>query len=160
MTYVPINNAEVDAESPITDLLMLRLRDNPIAIANGDAGAPRVADAALSGTATAGGSAWVLDRTALSLATVKGTEIIAWNGSATDIAINETIAGSNLYYCVNTQLTSPFDTLRQASGFPLPSGFTGQPLSGTWRARTACFGKFQDGDGFWNFCPTLWIRIS
>ena len=30
MTYTPILNAEVDAESPITDLLLTRLRDNPI----------------------------------------------------------------------------------------------------------------------------------
>jgi len=42
MTYTPILNAEVDAESPVTDLLLTRLRDNPIAIAAGNAGAPRV----------------------------------------------------------------------------------------------------------------------
>jgi hypothetical protein len=41
-TYTPILNAEVDAESPITDLLLTRLRDNPLAIANGNADAPRV----------------------------------------------------------------------------------------------------------------------
>ena len=42
MTYTPILNAEVDAESPITDLLLTRMRDNPVAIAAGDAGAPRL----------------------------------------------------------------------------------------------------------------------
>jgi len=42
MTYTPILNAEVDAESPITDLLLTRLRDNPLAIAAGNAGAPRL----------------------------------------------------------------------------------------------------------------------
>jgi hypothetical protein len=47
MTYTPILNAEVDAESPVTDLLLTRLRDNPIAIANGNAGAPRVYGLAL-----------------------------------------------------------------------------------------------------------------
>ena len=47
-TYTPILNAEVDAESPITDLLLTRLRDNPIAIAAGDVGAPRIVAGGLS----------------------------------------------------------------------------------------------------------------
>jgi hypothetical protein len=48
MTYTPILNAEVDAESPVTDLLLTRLRDNPLAIAAGDAGAPRIDIGALT----------------------------------------------------------------------------------------------------------------
>jgi len=40
MTYTPILNAEVDAESPITDLLLTRLRDNPLAIGEAAAGVP------------------------------------------------------------------------------------------------------------------------
>jgi hypothetical protein len=39
-TYTPILNAEVDAESPVTDLLLTRLRDNPIAIGKAAAGVP------------------------------------------------------------------------------------------------------------------------
>lgn len=40
--YNPIGNNEVDPESPITSSLMIRLRDNPIAIAEGDASAPSI----------------------------------------------------------------------------------------------------------------------
>lgn len=45
MAYVIIPNTDVDAESPITESLMTQMRDNPIAIANADAGTdepPRV----------------------------------------------------------------------------------------------------------------------
>ena len=41
-TYTAIQNSEVDPESPITSSLMLRLRDNPLAIAEGSPDAPRV----------------------------------------------------------------------------------------------------------------------
>jgi hypothetical protein len=39
-TYTAIANGEIDAESPITDLLLGRLRDNPIAIAEDDPTVP------------------------------------------------------------------------------------------------------------------------
>jgi hypothetical protein len=38
--YLPILNSEIDPESPITESLMQRLRDNPIAIVEGSTGAP------------------------------------------------------------------------------------------------------------------------
>jgi len=47
MAYSAIAGSEIDADSPITAGLMTKLRDNPIAIANGDAGAPRIQAAAL-----------------------------------------------------------------------------------------------------------------
>ena len=46
MAYVPINNNEIDPDSPLTSSLVTRLRDNPIAIANGDSGAPQIQTAA------------------------------------------------------------------------------------------------------------------
>ena len=42
-SYSAILNSEVDPDSPLTTSLMTRLRDNPIAIAEGASGAPRVA---------------------------------------------------------------------------------------------------------------------
>lgn len=39
-TYSAIASTEIDADSPITDALMGKLRDNPIAIAEGASGAP------------------------------------------------------------------------------------------------------------------------
>jgi len=48
MAYTAIPNGDVDADSPITTGLMTKLRDNPIAIANGDAGAPSIQLAAMA----------------------------------------------------------------------------------------------------------------
>lgn len=46
-TYTAIANTEVDAESPVTEELVTRLRDNPLAIAEGDSSAPKVQGIAL-----------------------------------------------------------------------------------------------------------------
>lgn len=47
-TYIPILNSEIDPESPVTESLTQRFRDNPIAIAEGDSAAPRINPAAIS----------------------------------------------------------------------------------------------------------------
>lgn len=47
MAYSAITAGEIDQDSPITTGLMTRLRDNPIAIAAGDSGAPRIQTNAL-----------------------------------------------------------------------------------------------------------------
>lgn len=136
------------------------LRDNPIAIAEGAPGAPRVLDGALDTTVATAGVTWVLNRNAGGLAGTVGTEIVAWNGIATDISVNVTISGSSIYYNVNVTSLNPFSTLSQPSGFTTITTNNGLPLTGTWRARTACPGKYQDGFGNWVFTPTLWLRIS
>ena len=41
-TYTTITNAEIDQDSPITQPLMTAMRDNPLAIAEGDSTAPGV----------------------------------------------------------------------------------------------------------------------
>lgn len=46
--YIPIADTEVDPESPLTTSLATRWRDNPLAIAEGDAAAPRVQHAGLA----------------------------------------------------------------------------------------------------------------
>jgi len=47
MAWVSISNTAIDQDSPITVSLMTALRDNPAAIANGDAGAPKVQTAGI-----------------------------------------------------------------------------------------------------------------
>jgi len=111
-------------------------------------------------TPSAPTTAEVLSATAGGLSGAVGTEIVAWNGSATDIAINGTIAGSSLYYNVNVTALNPFSTLLQAPAFSTITASNGLPLTGTWRARTACPGKYQDVDNNRIFIPTLWLRIS
>lgn len=46
-TYTTITNSEIDQDSPITQPLLTSLRDNPIAIAEGSSGAPRIQGKAL-----------------------------------------------------------------------------------------------------------------
>jgi len=47
-TYTAIANSEIDAESPITTGLMTKLRDNLLAVQEGDATAPNITDAPAS----------------------------------------------------------------------------------------------------------------
>lgn len=63
-TYTPIPDGNLDADSPVRDVDMLALRDNPIAIAEGASGAPRIEDAALDTTVTTLGRDWVAARAA------------------------------------------------------------------------------------------------
>lgn len=50
-TYTTIADADIDQDSPVTQPLMTALRDNPIAIGEGAAGAPRIYGAAMHGPA-------------------------------------------------------------------------------------------------------------
>lgn len=45
-TYVAITAGQIDGESPIDETLMTQLRDNPVAISEGDAAAPRILEPA------------------------------------------------------------------------------------------------------------------
>lgn len=47
MPYTAIPNSDIDPDSPVTTGLVTLLRDNPIGIAAGDAGAPLIQHAAL-----------------------------------------------------------------------------------------------------------------
>jgi hypothetical protein len=50
-SYNPIANSEVDPESPITSSLISRLRDNPLAIQEGDSSAPNIVTNAIANEA-------------------------------------------------------------------------------------------------------------
>lgn len=47
MAYSTLSDSQIDGDSPLISDTFFKLRDNPIAIANGDAGAPRIQAAAL-----------------------------------------------------------------------------------------------------------------
>ena len=49
--YTTISNSEVDQDSPVTQTLMSALRDNPIAITEGSAGAPKIQTNAIADNA-------------------------------------------------------------------------------------------------------------
>jgi len=137
MTYTPILNAEVDAESPITDLLLTRLRDNPIAIANGDADAPRIQFSGLD--------AWFSTEGAV------GTYVFARRVG--DTAFGNTVAGSEL------TPTSASYSVTEGGSSTTATFNTGSALSGTWR----CMGTFDQSAFAGSLAihgATLWLRIS
>jgi len=47
-TYTSIIDSEIDTDSPVTESLMTRIRDNPIAITEGSSGAPKIQNAAIA----------------------------------------------------------------------------------------------------------------
>jgi hypothetical protein len=107
-TYTAIANGEIDAESPITDLLLGRLRDNPIAIAENDATVPASLRSytLLATLATTSGTAW----------TASGLNFAGFNyliiyvdGLSVTLGVNEPIrlnAGSGLFsFCTTASTT-------------------------------------------------------
>lgn len=61
--WTGIADSSLDPDAPLTSELAYAWRDNPIAIAEGAAGAPRILDAALGTTPTNAGRNWVAQRT-------------------------------------------------------------------------------------------------
>jgi hypothetical protein len=140
MAWTTIPNSDIDQDSPITQTLMTALRDNPIAIANGDTGAPRVAAIAAMSHEGAEGAV--------------GTYAFCRRTSGTgDVSFGGTLAGSSL------SPTSAFTRLLVTNTTFNPVMNTGSSLSGTWRA----MGTYDHVDAPVNGevgGATLWLRIS
>lgn len=139
-TWTTITDSVLEPLKPIRSVDGLALRDNPIAIAEGAAGAPRIAAGALqTGNPERD---WVLARTADAGAGVVGTYAFAFiiNQQGSDnVGFGTTFAGSGL------RPTSAGGTTGTGS------------LSGTWR----CMGDPIADDGpSTTTRTTLWLRIS
>ena len=136
-----IDDDELVPDAPGTSLLMFRLRDNPVAIAEGAANAPRIALAAMD--------AWFLT------AGAPGTYVFARRISG-DVAFGGTVAGSSL------RPTSAAYSVMATGGSATPAFTDGGALSGTWQ----CMGSFDevvsgsDESGTTHLRgATLWLRI-
>src|SRR5690554_3345055 len=103
-TWTNIDDTFLEPGKPVRSVDGLALRDNPIAIAEGAAGAPKVktagienqavTDAKLNVSATNAGRDWVLARTALAAAGAVGTYGLFSMASPTIITEGQTTAGS------------------------------------------------------------------
>jgi hypothetical protein len=139
-TWTTIADATLEPGKPIRSIDGLALRDNPIAITEGAAGAPKIQTAAITdGNVTAVKLAtgtnerdWVLARTAGAAVGVVGTYAFAKRTTAVGNVAGDTTAGSNLQYA-DADNNNPVGV-----------------LSGTWR----CMGYSLGGEA------TLWLRIS
>ena len=115
--WTEIPNSSLESGAPVRSVDGVALRDNPVAIAEGATGAPKITDDALSTTATSIGKDWVINR----FSQVTGNEIGSICISATFTAKDGTIAGSSLQYI---------------SAYNSSTGWVGTSLgmSGTWRS--------------------------
>jgi hypothetical protein len=167
-TWTTLPDASLEPGKPIRSIDGLALRDNPVAITEGAAGAPRVQDAALNATVTTAGKEWVSNRIASQNHQDVGSMTIAWNTTESDVASNQTIAGSSLRFTsslINGTTFSKADTFGVVSNtigsFPTV-GTTA--LTGTWKNMGGfCRGRYLLFDEFgttYFFYPSLWLRIA
>lgn len=169
--YLPINPTEIEPEAPLTSSLAARWSNNPIAIAEGAPGAPRIQTAAIAnGAVTAEKLAtgnqernWVLARVAAAPLGAVGTyaslviadEVVdaVWpTGGIATSNEGDTRPGSDLRW-------SPTDL--SGSGFQPPVSSTSP--SGTWR----CMGRAVTSIMFVGIDdvaisrrPSIWLRIA
>ena len=154
-TWTNIPDSNIEPGKPIRSIDGLALRDNPIAIAEGASGAPRIEDAALDTTVTSAGTDWVLARTAGASVGAVGTYALLGR-SATDgqFSLGQTLAGSGLrYFAARSTAGSSFSA-------DLPTGTTSAPYrgnggtpAGTWRAMC-------NGNGGTGANGGVFLRIS
>lgn len=152
--WTAISDTQVDPNAPITSELMTALRDNPIALAEGAAGATRITDAALdTGAATTAGTDWVAKRNAGVAVGGVGSYGFFFNNNYNTGANIDTIkepgtleSGGNLFYsgADNTQ-----------------SWASGPAASGTWML----MGRFEyrrNSEGDQTKAPrySLYLRVS
>lgn len=133
-TYTTITNALVAVGAKPFATTIQALRDNPLAIAEGDVTAPSLLPA-IANKSTAGGV---------------GTYALARRSSGTtDVAFGATLAGSSL---------SPASTLWGWNSMSSAVGSfqLGSALSGTWMA----MGDYDHTSGAVASGATLWLRIA
>lgn len=147
--YTTISNALVAVGAKPFATTIQALRDNILAIQEGDATAPKIQDAALdTGAATAAGIAWVGLRMAAAPAGGVGTYAFLGKSGGT------------------SQPASAFDATEAGSGLT-PIGFSqgggttnfavgGGARSGTWR----CMGNVPAASGTSSINGSLWLRIA
>jgi len=142
-----IADSEVDPESPITTSLAQAWRDNPIGIANGDSGAPRISsDSAIdwggSGTGTNSASTWVLSRTSEASVGAVGTYavLVTNTGDLPFLDPGQTRSGSYLDYT------------------NLSGNLSGSSPSGTWMVMGIV--NYTDADTGGAASASLFLRVS
>lgn len=137
--WTVITDAQLDPDAPLTSDLAYAWRDNPIAIAEGASGAPRIVDAALGTTPTTTGASWIRQRLALAAAGTIGTYAFLRTTVAGSYTAGMTESGSNLAYT-------------------RADGVSGSPPTGTWM----CCGGAINGNtaGAQPSAASLWLRVS
>ena len=158
--FTTIPDSNIEPGRPIRSIDGLALRDNPIAIAEGAAGAPRIQTAGIQNSAVTTAkiaanermtTANVLGQTAGASVGAVGSYAFLRPNNATSYGPGSTLAGSSLRYSGALRLVNTSSARHTAVDGGAPAG--------TWR----CMGQ-RTGDvgGVPNnaIVSTLWLRIS
>lgn len=120
-TYTPIENSEIDQDSVVQPPLMAALRDNPIALAEGASGAPKISTKNLFGAGTSGtvdfdvedfnGARFFIEAKNASgsfgrdITIGASTDGVVFNSlTLRTVAANESVASSGYYNKINGQV--------------------------------------------------------
>lgn len=147
-TWTTIPDASLEPGKPIRSIDGIALRDNPVAIAEGASGAPKIQAASL---ATGDPERdWVLARIASASVGAVGTlAFLTYNVVNTDITAGTIYDGSLLSY---------YGLSVSASTGAVASAVTVSPLTGTWMALGSVDNVGSLGDPWYS--ATLFVRIS
>jgi len=155
MSWTDIPDSVLEPNKPIRSVDGLALRDNPIAIANGEPGAPKIQNAAYAGgsitsdkfdVASIEGWIW-FDRPAGGIGTMGLFSYESFG--ATAILFGQTVAGSTL-----NPSGAQFDNLDNITGIS-GTGFP-ESIAGTWR----CLGMASSGGTGAGGSVSLFQRIA
>lgn len=157
-TYTSIPNSSLEPGKPIRSIDGLALRDNPLAIAEGDASAPKIQTAAIQdGAITLAKFASGAVLSASAQATAGSVGSYAFLYCATLTSFGTTRAGSALYPVGSIRGIGSAGSPTVGSGWAIA---VGSSQSGTWR----CMGQTSsDSDSHGNAISShssLWLRIS
>jgi hypothetical protein len=147
-TWTTIPDSSLEPGKPIRSIDGLALRDNPVAIAEGAAGAPRIAAAALqTGTPERN---WVLNLTAGASAGAVGSYAFLRRNDNNGSTTNNTVSGSLLRYSGAWARIDTNGGTREATDGAAPAG--------TWRL----MGQLSGNDPSFGSSgvASLWLRIS
>jgi hypothetical protein len=138
-TYTAITDAEIDQDSPITQTLMTKYRDNLTAVIEGDPSAPSILDNIANKTTAGGVGSYAL----LGLATKNVTVLYGATRAGSDLHPMGFATSDDNTFNDNSVTIAPFYG-RQSSA-----------RSGTWR----CMGVARSA-GSESASASLWLRIS
>ena len=143
-TYTAIPDANLEPDAPARSVDAILLRDNPIAISEGAAGAPKIDPI---NAMAHGGLVGEIGTYAF---------LIPSSSRNTDYSAGSTLAGSSLRYA-GIGLAGPGSgPVDGATYTDVSLGFLGTP-PGTWR----CMGRSNNNaSGTYRLNATLWLRIS
>ena len=154
-TWTTIPDSSLEPGKPIRSIDALALRDNPVAIAEGASGAPRIAAAALqTGTNELN---WVLYRTAGASVGAVGTYAFLGSTNTTAVTPGSTKAGSSLRYAGIYRDNATWNGGATTVGGS--KAVTTAP-AGTWMCMGYDGSSPIGGGENSHFGATLWLRIA